>query len=263
MGIALKLHTVHQFHPLHVIPSHPKETIPRPLLRIVLPDVGLELDASHPDETAPLPDPVIGKPLDENKSEAERMREMMKRDALDELNDLDGEEEGEKEGKVAMKNAIGMKHDGLNGASGPPAADTSDPSEAPIDWYSHVSGVNRVLAMDVSVSSSPPHQSTLIKPPSRLLPTSHSSSLRYERTTFTVFGVRPSTDRLRRWMDLGDVPVRKRMLIESGEYRCTEACTGSSLHVISMIEHWRTGPVIQPIYSSWSLRPAPTSSATS
>jgi hypothetical protein len=151
---------VEQFHPLHVIPTHPRETIPRPLLRLIFPDLAAELDAISPEDdtssrllSAP---PVQGRSLDDNKSEAEKMREMMRRDALqDEMDEEEEEEEEDESGRLRMKSgAVAASSGGAvpvaaKAAEDGPEKEDADTAEPPEDWQSHVSGVKRVLAMDV------------------------------------------------------------------------------------------------------------------
>lgn len=117
------------FHPLWIMPSSPLTTLPRPLIRLIDPELADSLPADAPDAMQIRPGSPRG-----NVSAAERMREDMRRDALVELNDEEEEEE-DPTPKMAKKEET--------------------EGEADVDWASYIPSVRRVLRMDVSCALGP------------------------------------------------------------------------------------------------------------
>ncbi|KAK4683583.1 hypothetical protein P7C73_g6656, partial [Tremellales sp. Uapishka_1] len=108
-----------KFHPLHVMPADPLQTLPRPLLRLIYP-----AQISPEGETAPLP-PIESFAADKNMSAAERLRAEMRRDMLGDVGDV---EEVSVE-KVKEEQERGEEEEG-------------------VDWEDLVSGTKRVLSME-------------------------------------------------------------------------------------------------------------------
>ena len=110
------------FHPLWIMPCSPLTTLPRPLIRLIDPELADSLPADAPDALQIRP----GSPR-ANVSAADRMREEMRRDALVELD----EEAEEPKPEMAKK-------------------EETEEGEADVDWASFIPSVHRVLRMDVS-----------------------------------------------------------------------------------------------------------------
>ncbi|GHJ85157.1 hypothetical protein NliqN6_1559 [Naganishia liquefaciens] len=119
------------FHPLWIVPLSPLTTLPRPLIRLIDP----ELADTLPEEENDALQIRAGSPRG-NMSAAERMREEMRRDALVDL--VEDENEPRPEGKKPEQ-----------GKEGEPEVD--------VDWASFIPSVHRVLRMDA-----PTHLSYLI-----------------------------------------------------------------------------------------------------
>jgi hypothetical protein len=179
-----RLTPCHQFHPLHVVPTAPAQTIPVPLLRLVFPHqfdalvverrdhlarklgagpggrVGVDdTYGSHrrgDDETSGI-SLINGKGKDENMSQAARLREMMKQDALEAIEpdvDLDEGAGNMAFGGTTTNNSksIGVDEPHVD------ELDKEGVDAAPIDWEAQVEGVQRVLAMDVSCAGKLPYR---------------------------------------------------------------------------------------------------------
>jgi hypothetical protein len=114
-----------QFHPLHVSPSAPNESIPKQLKCLLFPEY----------TPSPSPPPEGRQRDSANLSEAERMRAKIRREMLQ------AEEASEDEGDLPMG---GRKPDAEREER------KAQRVENEIDWESHLSGVKRVLNEDVS-----------------------------------------------------------------------------------------------------------------
>jgi hypothetical protein len=158
------------------------------------------------------------------------MREMMRRDALqDEMDEEEEQEEEDDSGRLRMKSgAVAASSGGAvpvaaNAAEDGPEKEDADTAEPPVDWQSHVSGVKRVLAMDVGGRGLASPQSREAQADDMLghlcsrLHTSASSCHRCERTIFTAFGALHSTHLTRRWTDREGVRERTRMITDVGD----------------------------------------------
>lgn len=132
-----------QFHPLHVSPSDPLGTLPRPLLILLYPAHAGALSPSPPPATrlSRSPNPV---PLDASRDKgltaAERVREQMRRDMLSSLDEEDPITKRKRE-----LGLIGDKEE----KSGENQAGKGDYTG--VDWQDQVSGTKKVLSMDVSL----------------------------------------------------------------------------------------------------------------
>ncbi|AFR96343.1 hypothetical protein C343_04463 [Cryptococcus neoformans C23] len=140
-----------KFHPLHVFPSDPLGTLPRPLFKLIYPS---QLDFLSPSPSSS-PSPSLPKlssfGKEENISAAERLREQMRRDMLTDLDlglDQGGDEGEEGEGMVRFgvedsrverlqREGEGGEHDHKE------EVDYKD-----VDWEEMVPGTKRVLSMD-------------------------------------------------------------------------------------------------------------------
>jgi len=190
----MKATLIAQFHPLHVIPTAPAQTIPIPLLRLVFPmqcdaliaqrrdhlarklgagpggRVGIddtyghygrrtEGGASGSEDLGGI-SMIRGMSKDDNMSQAARLKAMMQLDALESIEPDVDLEDGD--GDLAFAGAFG---------AGPKKVDESITEEtaldadtvdmAPIDWSTHVEGVQRVLGMEVR---SPTKRSHVLAP---------------------------------------------------------------------------------------------------
>ncbi|WWD19871.1 hypothetical protein CI109_104339 [Kwoniella shandongensis] len=132
-----------KFHPLHVFPSDPLGTLPRPLLRLIYPSQVLSPSRSR----SPSPDPIVSHGKEENLSAAERMREQIRRDMLSDLagDDDDDEEEGVVRFGTGTETITEKKAHGDDQLRG--RGKTKDEYEG-VKWEEHVPGVKRVLSMD-------------------------------------------------------------------------------------------------------------------
>lgn len=113
-----------QFHPLHVSPSAPNESIPKQLKCLLFPEYS----------PSPSPPPEGRQRDSANLSEAERMRAKIRREML---SAADGSDD---EGDLAM---------GARRADVEREERKAQRVEDGIDWESHLSGVKRVLNEDV------------------------------------------------------------------------------------------------------------------
>lgn len=156
-------------------------------------------------------------------SQAQRLKEMMQRDMLQEVEgDEEGEEDGE--GKVVFAAGYGgVKLEGKGTVKDDDEDEIKDEVDiAPINWEEQVDGVKRVLAMDVSPPSFPSQPLLYRYDIANLLlivspkPTSLSSSTFSAPTITTVSGAGSSTVHRKRWTLLVDVRERRRTIIETG-----------------------------------------------
>ncbi|KAK8853443.1 hypothetical protein IAR55_004149 [Kwoniella newhampshirensis] len=133
-----------KFHPLHVLPSDPLGTIPRPLLRLIYPSQ--VLSPSPPRSLSP--DPILSHGKQENLSAAEKMREQIRRDMLTDLGD-GGDDSEDEDGVVRFGTGISAerKHDDMEERQGKTGDGETETYEG-VNWEDMVSGVKRVLAMD-------------------------------------------------------------------------------------------------------------------
>ena len=169
-----------QFHPLHVVPTAPAQTMPVPLLRLVFPHQFEALVVERRDHLARklgagpggrvgVDDTydshrrgvdeaggvslISGKGKDENMSQAARLREMMRQDALETI-----EPDADLDDEVAGDMAFGGTATNVGRSAqvdDEPHIDELDKEgvdAASIDWEAQVEGVQRVLGMDVSWS---------------------------------------------------------------------------------------------------------------
>lgn len=164
-----------RFHPLHVIPTAPIQTIPVPLLRLVWPEHGHDMaDARKQwmagrngvDDTYGHEDGVggtlvrggvAGKDKDENRARADALRDQMRRDALESVDDSALGQEHQ-DGPVAFGDvaaAAQLNQTIYNEQDEIPDKDAVD--LAPVDWSAQVEGVEKVMAMDVSRAAHPCH----------------------------------------------------------------------------------------------------------
>lgn len=159
-----------QFHPLHVIPSAPAQTIPTPLLRLIFDleaeslirerqeylarklgagsggRVGVDDTYGHAEDLAG--GTVRARGTKENMSEAASLKEMMRLDALEE-NEGDLEADDDEDltfggGLVKQKQSEVVENEAI-------AVVQDEVDIAPINWQEQVEGVNRVLTLNVSV----------------------------------------------------------------------------------------------------------------
>ncbi|WVN90023.1 uncharacterized protein L203_105255 [Cryptococcus depauperatus CBS 7841] len=126
-----------KFHPLHVSPSDPLDTIPHPLLKLIYP--------SQLPSSSRSPSPDIARPHDksENLSAAEILREQLRRDMLSDLGKVNGEEES---GELRF----GVMPSTLSTTLPFDDAKSKQQSEEyeGVNWKELVSPVKRVLSMD-------------------------------------------------------------------------------------------------------------------
>lgn len=98
------------------------------------------LDDGHPPPASEAQEARIhGRTDEENMDEASRLREQMRRDALNELDDVE-------EDSRSPPFANGVR----SGKSQSSVSEEADPDAEQIDWASFVPGVQRVLSMSVS-----------------------------------------------------------------------------------------------------------------
>jgi hypothetical protein len=132
-----------QFHPLHVMPFDPLETLPKPLLRLIYP-----VQARSPGSSRST-SPIIEGTKASNLTAAQQLRDQMRKDMLteiggegsdDEVLDLgkrrrDPDDEEERQERKRRK----AKEQGAEVEGG-----------EKVDWEGMVSGTKKVLSMDVS-----------------------------------------------------------------------------------------------------------------
>ncbi|WWC64837.1 uncharacterized protein I303_107451 [Kwoniella dejecticola CBS 10117] len=134
-----------KFHPLHIIPWLPLETIPRPLLKLVYPSQAFS--PSPPSSPRAQAAPVEGYEKESNLSAAERLRRQMRDDMLSESR---GEGDGDSDDEEGlMRFGVIKEDDGdlQEGKKLPSTAEIED-EYAGVHWEDHVDGVKRVLSMD-------------------------------------------------------------------------------------------------------------------
>lgn len=134
-----------KFHPLHVLPSDPLGTLPHPLLKLIYPSQAYSPGRSPSRSPSPIPENTSTRV--KIVSDAEKLREKMRREMLSELG-------GGEEATGDVKFGIPSKD------KESPATDAEDePSQEGfkdlegVDWPAQVSGTKRVLAMEVSCFS--------------------------------------------------------------------------------------------------------------
>ena len=141
-----------QFHPLHILPSDPLGTIPRPLLQLIYPAQVLSPSPSR----SVSPDQLVIHEKEENLSVAAKMREQIRRDMLSDIGD-DEDDDDFASGGTRLRSTTNSL------LGGRPSSNRDEPSNGSglaskkaeqehegVDWESHVSGTKKVLAMDVS-----------------------------------------------------------------------------------------------------------------
>ncbi len=202
------------FHALHVIPANLKETLPYPMMSRMFPELAEQVDeeGSKVLRSAADLNPVMGRSLSGNKTQAEKIKEMMKRDMLGDIE----EEESLSDGIHAAKRA---RTDGPESD----AATEEDPELSTDFWNAQMEGVKRVLSMSVSR-----RRQRQLDPSDQLHDTPRSrksssplSSLNSARTTITASGAQRSTAVQQRWTAKCKAspaaPARKKMIINSRE----------------------------------------------
>ncbi|EAL19884.1 hypothetical protein CNBG0270 [Cryptococcus deneoformans B-3501A] len=139
-----------KFHPLHVLPSDPLGTLPRPLLKLIYPSQ-LDLLSPSPSSSPSRSLPKLssfGK--EENISAAERLREQMRRDMLTDL-DL-GADRGEEDEEGVLRFGVEESRVERLRREGEGEGEQHEHKEEvdykDVDWEEMVPGTKRVLSMD-------------------------------------------------------------------------------------------------------------------
>ncbi|WWC72246.1 uncharacterized protein I206_106208 [Kwoniella pini CBS 10737] len=133
-----------KFHPLHIIPWLPLQTIPRPLLKLIYPSQAFSPSPSPPPQTTA----VEGYEKESNLSAAEKLREQMRRDMLSTLKSDANSDDDDEEGLVRF-GIIKEDDDGLE--EGKKLERKYEDEFAGVDWNDQVNGAKRVLAMDPEI----------------------------------------------------------------------------------------------------------------
>ncbi|WWC91949.1 uncharacterized protein L201_006901 [Kwoniella dendrophila CBS 6074] len=145
------------FHPLHILPFSPLNTIPRPLLKMIYPSQVISPLSS------PEPEPpqigIGGYEKQSNLSAAEKIREQMRKDMLsssssssnnlhinDDDEDYDGEDGIMKFGVMKNENSIEREEQGKKLEQ----IKIQEDKYQGVNWNEHVEGSKRVLSMDPS-----------------------------------------------------------------------------------------------------------------
>ncbi|WVQ83658.1 hypothetical protein IAT38_005801 [Cryptococcus sp. DSM 104549] len=131
-----------QFHPLHILPSDPLRTLPRPLLRLIYP---AQVLSPSPSRSAS-PVPIVAHDKNDNLSAAEKLREQMRREMLSEL----GGEDSDDEGALRFGLPSDAKASGSSELEKEKETDEQEKEKAQegVDWEEMVPGAKRVLSMD-------------------------------------------------------------------------------------------------------------------
>ncbi|TYJ58984.1 hypothetical protein B9479_000423 [Cryptococcus floricola] len=139
-----------KFHALHVLPFDPLGTMPRPILKLIYPAaLSPSPSPSASRSGSPLPN-IVAHGKEENKSEAERLREQMRRDML---SDIDGAEVGgdeEKDVKFGVGPDTPPKREKVEDEEKKKEGEQVEEKEdyEGVDWEEHVAGTKRVLSME-------------------------------------------------------------------------------------------------------------------
>ncbi|WVQ75634.1 hypothetical protein IAR50_005263 [Cryptococcus sp. DSM 104548] len=138
----------YQFHPLHVLPFDPLGTMPRPILRLIYP-AALSPSPSESRSGSPLPH-IVSHGKEENKSEAERLREQMRRDMLSDIDGTEVEDDDEKDVRFGVAPDAAPRREKVEDSGKEKEGEQVEKEEdyEGVDWEEHVPGTKRVLSME-------------------------------------------------------------------------------------------------------------------